>query len=256
MNRVIINSDDFASDKEVNQSILSSFSQKLISSSTALVNFSEGLEDAVQMVKANQIPKDALGLHLNLTSGVPVLEETKSCGLICENGLFHGRIRTKPQFHIKLKDRQLIFNELEAQLHKFNSQFGFMPSHIDGHEHVHTEWAIMRCVNQLANENKITKIRIARNLGENTSALKSRYKSFFNWRLRQLGFITTDFFGDFSDIEINNTHYTGKTVEIMVHAIPSINDDIVNDYNNVPLKDKVEKFRRNNNFDMINYSQL
>jgi predicted glycoside hydrolase/deacetylase ChbG (UPF0249 family) len=256
MTRVIINSDDFGADKEVNEAIKTSFYQKIISSTTALVNYPEGLEDAVQLVKLNQIPQNGIGIHLNLTSGAPILEESKQCGLICENGFFHGKIRNKPKFYINSVDKKMIYNELEAQLNRFTTQFGFKPSHIDGHHHIHTEWAIMRCVTEIAKKNALQKIRITRNLGTEKNYSKKLYKVFFNWKLRQLGFDTTDFFGDFSDIYNNKSDLKNKTTEIMVHAIPSTAADIINDYDNEPLNDKVEKYRLNNNYEMINYSQL
>lgn len=256
MTRVIINSDDFAIDKEVNQSIFTSFHQKIISSTTALVNYPKGLKDAVQLVKSNRIPQNGVGIHLNLTSGAPLLEETKTCSLICENGLFHERIRDKPQFYLNSEDKKLIHNELEAQVNKFIAQFGFIPSHIDGHHHIHTEWAIMRCIIKIAKKNNIFKIRITRNLGDNISHIKKLYKNFFNWNLRQSGFITAEFFGDFSDIHNTKINLNNRTIEIMVHTIPSDSDKIINDYDNISLNEKVEKYRSNNNYEMINYTQL
>jgi len=97
-------------------------------------------------------------------------------------------------------DTLCVQEELNAQLTLFKERFGFSPSHIDSHHHIHTEWAIMKCVVGLAKKHQINAIRLSRNIGDIAGFKKKLYKGVFNKYLRYKGFKTVDFFGDITDI--------------------------------------------------------
>jgi len=60
---IIINSDDFAYSPATNKATVMALEQNLISSTTALMNFKEGLEDAVAYVGSGQVKAAQLGIH-------------------------------------------------------------------------------------------------------------------------------------------------------------------------------------------------
>jgi hypothetical protein len=73
---------------------------------------------------------------------------------------------------------------------------------------------------RLANEYRIRRIRLARNMGAQPNTLKHLYKTVLNrWRLN--GFRNTDYFGDVEDmLDFSQRHETaGKLIEIMVHPL-------------------------------------
>lgn len=254
MVRIIINSDDFGLSPSVNNAIVTAFNEKLISSTTCLVNFKRGLCDAVSIVNEGLIPKGSIGIHLNLTEGIPINTLTKNCNLLCEDGKFHGRIRNSPVFTLNKDQRKTVTLELESQVEKFIAGFGFSPSHIDGHHHIQTEWAIMNCVIEIAHKFKIKNVRLTRNIGKGISLSKRIYKKLFNSRLKLLGIITTDYFGDFEDLN----HFQlkeKKCLELMVHAIASDNSEI-NDLDHSSLRKKVKSLNENYQYKLITYGEL
>ena len=172
MVRVIINSDDFGLNNEVNKAIAEAFEKGLISSTTSLVNFTASLNEASELVSQGRVPKESVGIHLNLSEGQPLDPSSLKCELLCSGDEFNGAIRNKPVFHLSKKDAKIIYLELEAQLLKFISTYGFTPTHIDGHHHIHTEWAIMSIVIRLAKKYNIDKIRLTRNIGHGISISK------------------------------------------------------------------------------------
>jgi hypothetical protein len=255
MVRIIINSDDFGLNSEVNYAIQQSFEQKLITSTTTLVGFQEGFMDSVKLVKSNKIPKEGVGIHLNLTEGIPTNQATVQCQTLCKNGNFHGQIRNKPIFQLSKNDEKFIYNELMSQVEKFIDAFGFTPSHIDGHHHIHTEWAITKCVIKIAKKFNIKRIRVSRNMGLGISFPKKIYKIILNRKLNFYGFKTTDYFGDFNDLE----HFDLKdnsTVEVMVHSIPGKDPNEVYDIDNQNLSTKRKSLKKYNNLNFINFSEL
>lgn len=255
MARIIINSDDFGLSPIVNKSISQAFDRNLISSTTTLVNFNEGLKDAKRLINEDKIPIDSIGIHLNLTEGYPTNPKTANFKLLCQDKKFHGQIRNKPVFVLDKMHKAAILLELESQIEKFIYEFGFKPSHIDGHHHIHTEWAIMDCVIELAKKYQITKIRLSRNIGDGISLRKRIYKKLLNSRLKLSGIITTDYFGDFEDLK-NFRIKKGDCLELMVHAIPSKYANQIDDLDHQSLNAKVDDLKKFYQYELINYSSL
>jgi predicted glycoside hydrolase/deacetylase ChbG (UPF0249 family) len=255
MVRIIINSDDFGLSKEVNDAIALSFQENLISSTTCLVNFDDGLQYASMLVKQGKVPADAIGIHFNLSEGFPISDEILSCNEFCENGKFHGKLTLKPIFLLDKHKSKILYNELELQLKKFIRTFGFSPSHIDGHHHIQTQWAVIGEVMKVAKKYKIKRIRISRNVGQGISVLKLIYKKLFNKRLKINGFITTDFFGDIDDFIFSGIRKNG-IYEIMVHSLPSKEKNCVNDINGKDLNIQLSSLKGKRSFNLFNYNHL
>jgi predicted glycoside hydrolase/deacetylase ChbG (UPF0249 family) len=136
---IIINADDLGICSERDEGIFELFQQKKITSSTILVN-SINFQSSIKKSKELGLP---LGLHLNLTEGIPVNnknlkenslvffdESSKSYSMHGKNG-FRQRLLSKS---IKEDD---IKNEIIEQILTFIEFYGNIPTHIDGHQHVH-----------------------------------------------------------------------------------------------------------------------
>jgi len=213
--RVIINSDDFGYSIDVNKATMMAFQQKLISSTTCLVNFDEGFKDAVSIIKSDSLTN--IGIHINLFEGIPLTQDILKCDLFCSNGHFHGKVRDTPVFFLTNKEHSAVRNEIKAQIEKFISAVGYKPTHLDSHQHVHTEWGICKAIIQNAKFFGIRSIRLTRNMGEGITFLKWLYKSAFNLRLRLNGFLVVSKFGSIDDFQMVDINH--DPIEIEVHAL-------------------------------------
>lgn len=131
MKRLIVNGDDFGIAPGVNQGILDAHQRGIVTSTTVMINYPDagpGIERALA-----EAPRLGLGLHLNLTSGVPVSPRAAVASLLDGEGRF---------FHIQdWPDRLAAFEpdhvrcEIDAQVARFVAQAGRPPDHLDSHHH-------------------------------------------------------------------------------------------------------------------------
>ena len=85
MKRLIVNADDFGLTEKVNQAIIQGHLEGIITSASLLAT-GAAFESAVTL--ARQHPKLGVGVHLNLTEGMPVSEPASIPSLVTEKGLF------------------------------------------------------------------------------------------------------------------------------------------------------------------------
>ena len=255
MARVIINSDDYGMNASINDAIISAFKSNLISSTTSLVNYPEGLIDGHAKLVENKIKLSSVGIHLNLTTGKPLTESISKNSRFCENGFFHSRVRDKPLLFLDKKSRKDVRVEIGAQIQRFIDVMGFKPSHIDGHHHIHTEFAIFRIILGQAKKYDINCMRKTRNLGiDRIGIVKKIYKGLLNFLIER-NFRSTNFFGSLNDLDGQILDST-KTYEIMVHAV--CQDDfpgVVFDDDGIEMKGKIHEFLPGD-IEMICYKDL
>lgn len=248
MGKIIVNADDFGYSNEINKAIEMSFRLELITTATLMPNMN-GFDDAVEIVKRLNLNK-RIGIHLNLTEGKPLSNDIKNIeGFVDTKGNFKYTRNTK----IILTERQktAIFNELESQIIKIIKS-GIVPTHIDSHNHVHTEFSIGEIVIDLAKKYDIKSIRISRNRGKGISLSKKIYKFIYNLRLKNSGLITVDYFGDVDDL-IGLPSY--KNLELMVH--PLVKNGKLMDSSGFLLNDVVDNILvGNRNHNLTTYFKL
>ena len=252
---IIINSDDFGASKEINRATYLAFQEKLISSTTTMVNFKEGFEDAVSYVTSGKISNNAVGIHLNLTTGAPLTVKINNNLKLCENGVFRNN-RDTSNFKLDKYSMQCIYEELDAQVNLFKEKFGFLPSHIDSHQHVHTKWPILQCVVRVARKHNIESVRISRNIRSSGSMIRGVYKTVINNFLRFKGFRVTDKFGDVNEVILEGEIDLKKKYEIMVHAQITGASDEVLDVDGEPLKLKLKKMFNAEQWEIVSYGEL
>lgn len=184
---VIVNADDFGISTEVNQAIKELFSKRIISSTTLMTNM-PAVENAVHIAFESGF-EDSVGLHFNLIEGKPLTQDIQSCSRFCTGGRLSykrnsARILTK-------KEKSAIRQEFLAQLQKMK-ELGLTPSHIDSHQHVHTELGVYLAIRKDLKKEGIRAVRIGRNVG--VGLLSKMYKLLLNSLLRIDGFKTVDYF--------------------------------------------------------------
>ncbi len=199
---------------ETNRAIVEAFGEHVISSATLMANM-PGFDEACEMVHRHGL-LGKIGVHLNLTSGHPLSSPIQRCTRLCDDrGMFRMR---HTRFRLSKDERLAVETEIAAQIQACLDR-GLVPTHMDSHHHVHTEWAIGAAVISVARKYGIKAIRLTRNCGPGISFAHKLYKLAYNTRLRMYGLAKTDYFGSFADVqEILAT--ASCDVEVMVH-LPS-----------------------------------
>lgn len=233
---IIINSDDFGY-KPYNQAAYLALKQNLISSVSCFVTYEDGLADALDYVEQEMISVDAIGLHANLSAGIPLTQSMKLNKTFCTDGVYKNDITIR-LFYLDKQSKKDVYEELKAQVDKFIETFDTLPSHIDTHHHLHTHWGVLLIFLKVAKEYQIPVVRIARNTG-GESMVKSLYKTLVNLKIQSSGFATVNYFGAVEDQIHSGTVYE-KHAEIMVHAIFDEDGNLV-DMDGEDLKNKISK---------------
>lgn len=216
MVEMIVNADDFGMSPTVNLAIDQCMRSGIISRTTVMTNMSS-FDEAVKLAK-NGGYLDKVGLHINLTEGIPLTNGIKRT-LFCTNGAFNGEFFKKKAHRIKMNKliKKAVADEIEAQMIMF-LEAGFSSGHIDSHQHCHNNLSVLPIVILLAKKNMFRTIRLARNI-PNLSPLKSLYKGFINHIIKKNHFSGgVQFFGSMDDFSLflERKHKRSKC-ELMVH---------------------------------------
>ncbi len=202
MGNLIINADDFGLSRAVNYGIIDCYKHGILTSTTMMANM-PAVDHAISLAKAN--PKLAIGVHLTLTAGNPILNVINS--LTDQEGHFHS----KEYYQTNSIDLEELYAEWDAQIQFLLSE-GLVLSHIDSHHHAHG----MNNHNQV-----VTKLAIKYNLPvrplSNVNVMT--VIDSFSVELDELAKELTNFNLSAKEIEVFliKEFEKGETVEFMVH---------------------------------------
>ena len=156
MKQLIVNADDFGLTEQVSRGILHAYREGIVTSTTLMAN-GGGFDAAVSI--SRRAPHLGVGVHLNLTEGVPVSPALRIPSLVDHNGQLHlspGRLlQALVTREVDLAD---VETELWWQIWKVFDA-GISPTHLDGHKHIHVLPGISDIVIRLAKEFSIRSIR-------------------------------------------------------------------------------------------------
>jgi chitin disaccharide deacetylase len=139
---LIVNADDFNLSGGVCRGIIEAIDAGVITSTTVLVTEAQR-EELARLKKYTQV---SIGVHINLTCGLPVSAPTKIKPLCGRNGKLLKRSR---EFWDRC-DPGSIETEIRAQIERFTKWCGRRPSHLDSHHHVHAHPRIFRVMKKVA----------------------------------------------------------------------------------------------------------
>ncbi len=196
---VIVNADDFGKSESVNRAITECFAKGMIQRTTIMVNM-PAADEAVAIAKEQGFA-GRVGIHLNLTEGLPLTLDIRSNPLLCdEKGNFHAGFQRTTKYRLYMDELTIgqIQKELDAQLEKYGA-YGFTLWHVDSHHHVHTNYPVLRALKPLAKKYGFSSIRLGRNLFRGGNPMMKLYKILYNRALRKLCRETTDYFGSYKD---------------------------------------------------------
>jgi hopanoid biosynthesis associated protein HpnK len=157
MKRLIVNADDFGITRGVNQGIVRSHRDGIVTSATIMAG-GDAFEDAVESARAN--PGLGVGVHIVLTGERAVAPPEKIGSLAGRDGRLPPSVsRLLSKWHAGLIRRQDMENEMRAQISKVVDA-GITPTHLDTHKHAHCHPSIMKALASVAKEFGITRVRM------------------------------------------------------------------------------------------------
>ena len=218
---LIVNADDLGLNRISTDNVLSCFWNGRITSATAMV-FMEDSERAANLAKESGIH---VGLHINFIEGFTAISTP------CRLRESQERISR----YLKINNYALlIYNPFlrndfrytyHAQLDEFIRIFGKLPSHVDGHQHMHlASNMILDCIVQRGS-------KVRRNFyfyPEEKHILNRSYRCAVDWLLSKRYRMTDYFFALSQNLAINRFDRLiqlakGSRVELMAH--PEVLDE-------------------------------
>lgn len=152
---LIVNADDYGLSPAVSRGILAAWREGIVTSTTFLVNLPASAESARLLAGA---PGLGVGLHLNLTTGPPVLPPRSVPSLVGPDGTF-----VKSLWRLRYRVRaEEVRREWEAQVDRFVALVGRLPTHLDSHHHVHALPGLAAVLADLARRRGIRAARAIR----------------------------------------------------------------------------------------------
>ena len=170
MKNLIVNADDLGWTEGVNRGIVEAHRKGLVTSSSLLAN-GRAFAAAPGISRSN--PELGIGVHLNLSDGLPSAPANEVKGLLSKSGEMED---AADALLIKIAGRSLRVEEVErewdAQVQKVRDA-GIQPSHLDGHKHVHMLPGLFEVALRVAKKHKIPAIRVANEESTLRTALAS-----------------------------------------------------------------------------------
>lgn len=152
---LIVNADDFGISEGVNRGIVEAHSRGILTSTTVMANM-PAFDHAAQLKREH--PTLAVGVHLNLTAGAPLLPLSKVPDLVDREGRFLRGSRLLMGLTLGRIDHRQAEAELSAQVERA-VRTGFSPDHLGSHHHVHCHPALQPVVVRLARRYGIGAVR-------------------------------------------------------------------------------------------------
>lgn len=147
--QLIINADDFGMSEGVVDSILSLASRGVVTSTTLMAT-APAFDYAIKSLnRSGLIGRLSVGIHLDATTGKPILEAETIPSLIGSDGLFIQRIERDSTRSIVPEE---LYREFKAQIERTITS-GLRPTHLDNHHNwIYFDSRLFEVLVQLAGE--------------------------------------------------------------------------------------------------------
>ena len=156
MKQLLVNADDFGLTESVNRGILDAHREGIVTSATLLAN---GMAFESAVAASKRFYRLGIGVHLNLTEGMPVADASQIRTLVDRR----GRLSMAPaRLWVGIAAGQVSLRHIEFELRaqvKKVIETGVRPTHFDGHKHVHVLPPVSEIVIRLAREFSVPAVR-------------------------------------------------------------------------------------------------
>lgn len=189
MKRLIVNADDFGIAPEVNEAVERAACDGVLRSASLMVG-APAAEDAVR--RARRVPRLAVGLHVVLVHGRPVLPPERVPDLVDGRGEFlTGLVRAGFRFFFRPGVRAQIAAEIRAQFERF-AQTGLALDHADAQSHMHVHPTVFRLLLSVGREYGLRAVRIPREPFGGTRSIEP-WLALMRARARRAGIVCNDY---------------------------------------------------------------
>jgi hopanoid biosynthesis associated protein HpnK len=155
--RLIVTGDDFGLALAVNEAIEAAHREGVLSAASLMVGAPEAA-DAVR--RAHRLPGLAVGLHLTLVNGKPVLPAERVPDLVDADGRFlSDLVRAGFVFFFNSRARRQLALEIRAQLEAFRAT-GLALDHVNAHCHMHMHPTVLGLVLAIGRDYGVKAIRM------------------------------------------------------------------------------------------------
>jgi hopanoid biosynthesis associated protein HpnK len=159
LKQVIFNADDFGVAREVNEAVEIAHRDGVLRSASLMVGAQEAA-DAIE--RAKRLPELAIGLHVVLVNGRPVLPPERVPDLVDARGEFlTDLVRAGVRFFFRPGLRRQLEAEIRAQFESFAAT-GFALDHVNAQSHMHVHPTIFALVLRVGREYGARAVRIPR----------------------------------------------------------------------------------------------
>lgn len=148
---LIVNVDEFGLTEGINEGIIQAHKYGIVTDTTMLPNM-WAFDDAVALAKEHD--DLAVGVHLNITYGGPILPPERVPSLVNKHGQFYRRAPFLRRLLLGKINLTEVAAEFRAQVDKV-VRAGIEPSHLDSHESIYMHPAIFRILLPLAREHDL-----------------------------------------------------------------------------------------------------
>lgn len=149
---LIVNADDFGLTEGVSQGIIRAHKDGLVTSTTFMVNLPWAHQVAPLLAQA---PDLGVGVHLNLTTGAPLLPVEKVASLVGADGRFS---RSLWRVLTRIRPAEAIA-EWSAQVERAIDLLGHTPTHLDTHRYLQGYPPLAEAMVQVAQKYAIPAVR-------------------------------------------------------------------------------------------------
>ncbi len=157
--RVIINADDFGLHDSVNEAVERAFLDGVLTSASLMVGASAAA-DAI--ARAKRLSGLAVGLHIVLVDGKPVLPPERIPDLVDRRGRFRNNMVTcGMRFFFLPRVRAQLALEIEAQFAAFEKS-GLALDHVDTHKHFHLHPTVLKLILEIGARHGMKAMRLPR----------------------------------------------------------------------------------------------
>lgn len=149
--KLIINADDFGLTKGTNKAIIELAHLKTLSSTTVMVN----MPYASEVSAVSVVDGFGIGLHFNLTQGMPISSKKDIHSLVDKDGYFYHINIFKERIKSNLVNKSHVIKELSAQHDRLIGLIGNRMSHIDSHQDINKIGLINEAIHSFVNKRNL-----------------------------------------------------------------------------------------------------
>lgn len=198
---ILISADDFGITDTVNNAITECFKKGYIGRTTLMCNMPFAKE-AMDIASKNDFI-DKVGIHLNITAGVPKSDSIRFNNLFCnDDGVFNAEFTKNLKCRLSLDETctKSVYREFVSQFEIYRDLGGSL-WHVDSHHHVHTDASVYKALKRCFSEFPIKTVRLSRNLYRGGNPAVRVYKNAFNKGIAKDNKAQgEEYFGSFSDL--------------------------------------------------------